>query len=78
MIRRVGIAMAMLLGLTTCCETYLETKLYSDEQLLAKPKSPSLPQHCEQYRRTPDPKTWNPKTETYPRNIEWEKCIGVR
>ena len=24
------------------------------------------------------PDTWNPVTETYLRNVAWEKCMGVR
>lgn len=42
-----------------------------------KIKTIPLPQKCAYLLREPDPETWDPKTDTYPRNIEWEKCMGV-
>tara|TARA_R100001086_G_scaffold230028_1_gene150177 strand:+ start:301 stop:576 length:276 start_codon:yes stop_codon:yes gene_type:complete len=40
-------------------------------------KEPTLPEKCEHLRRDPDPATWNPDTEEYPPNREWEACMGV-
>ena len=38
---------------------------------------PTLPQRCSHLLREPDPDTWDVITETYPRNIPWENCMGV-
>jgi len=35
------------------------------------------PQMCADLSIDPDPETWDPVTETYPRNEAWEKCMGV-
>ena len=35
------------------------------------------PQLCAHLHRKPDDGTWDPVTETYPRNRAWEKCMGV-
>jgi hypothetical protein len=37
-----------------------------------------LPCRCRDLKREPDPDTWDPHTDTYPPNYEWEKCMGVR
>lgn len=37
----------------------------------------TLPQQCAKFSRDPDPDSWDPVAETYPRNIEWENCMGV-
>ena len=34
------------------------------------------PQFCADLLRD-DPGKWDPETDTYPRNLEWEACIGV-
>lgn len=41
-------------------------------------QSPRLtrPQVCAEFLRE-DPSEWDPETDTYPRNLEWESCIGV-
>ena len=36
-----------------------------------------LPKRCEHFLEERDPKTWNPETELYPPNTEWEECMGV-
>lgn len=35
------------------------------------------PQLCSRLLREPDPATWDAITDTYPRNAEWEDCMGV-
>lgn len=40
-------------------------------------KTLTLPQKCRYLLRTPDPDSWDPVTETYPSNYEWEDCMGV-
>lgn len=37
----------------------------------------TLPQKCAVHLREPDPDSWDPVTDTYPPNIEWENCMGV-
>lgn len=39
--------------------------------------TPTRPQTCAQYILEHDPSTWDEETETYPRNVEWEDCMGV-
>lgn len=40
-------------------------------------KTLTLPQKCQYLLREPDPDTWNPETDSYPPNLEWENCMGV-
>jgi len=42
-----------------------------------KPVTLSRPQSCAHLSLEPDPETWNPVTEEYPPNDEWEECMGV-
>lgn len=51
----------------------------SEEEVEPVPvaKRLTLPQKCAEFRREPDPDSWDPVTDTYPPNIEWENCMGV-
>jgi hypothetical protein len=40
-------------------------------------KTLTLPQKCRHLERDPDPETWDPVKEEYPRNLAWENCMGV-
>lgn len=35
------------------------------------------PEKCRVYLKPHDPETWDPITEEYPPNHEWEECMGV-
>ena len=41
-----------------------------------KPQRLTRPQICASLLRS-DPGEWDPETDTYPRNLEWERCMGV-
>jgi hypothetical protein len=49
------------------------TKLVTEPTKLVEKR----PEMCRHLMRSPELKTWNPVTETYPRNKAWEKCMGV-
>lgn len=36
-----------------------------------------LPRRCAHLRRTYTDDEWDPVTETYPENKEWNECMGV-
>lgn len=43
----------------------------------SSPRNRHLPTICRHLEREPEYDSWDPVTETYPRNHEWEKCMGV-
>lgn len=59
----------------------LQTVLQNTEDALVEygttPIRSHLPSECRHLERDPDPATWDPITETYPPNEEWENCMGV-
>lgn len=66
------IVLAVLMNSCTVAEVAAPPRQPED-----RTKTPTLPQKCESFRTEKDPATWNPVTETFPRNAKWEDCMGV-
>jgi len=68
------LALIAFLFLSSCNSTTYETLVES--HFLEEPVRLERPAKCQKYLRD-DPGEWNPETDEYPPNHEWENCMGV-